>query len=100
MTCFDLVLAILYWLRLENDTKNLFLNQAFDTMKQENHPWLQNIQYALWQIGLRNVEHNPKSIEKKLKRILTTRLKDIHIDLQTFNNYCGTTANQNETLSN
>ena len=89
------VLAILYWLRLEHSTKNLLLNKAFDTMKQENHPWIQNLQYALWQIGLGNIWQNPKAFEKKqLKRILTTRLKDIYI--QTFSNYCGTKANQNK----
>ena len=64
-------------------------------MKQENHPWIQNIQYALWQIGLGNFWQNPKSFEKKqLKRIRTTRLKDIYI--QTFSNYYGTTENKNK----
>ena len=91
----SMVLAILYWLRLEHGTKNFLLNKAFDAMKQENHPWIQNIQYALWQIGLRNVWQKLKSFEKKqLKSILTTRLKDIY--LQTFSNYCGMTANQNK----
>ena len=60
-------------------------------MKQANHPWLQNIQYALWQIHLGNIWHDPKFIEKKqLKHILTTTLKDIYI--QTFNSYCCTIA--------
>ena len=76
------VLVILYWLRLEHGTNNVLLNKAFDTTKQENHPWIQNIQYALWQIGLGDVSvwQNPKSFEKnQLKRILTTKLKDIYV---------------------
>ena len=81
------VLAVLYWLRLENGTENTLLNKAFNTMKQENHPWLQNIQYSLWQVGLGNIWFNPKTCKKNsLKLLLTTRLKDIYI--QTFDTYC------------
>ena len=58
-------------------------------MKQENHPWLQNIQYALWQVGLGNIWFHPKNCEKKrLKLLLTTRLKDIYIYIQTLDTYC------------
>ena len=73
------VLAVLYWLRLEKGTENTLLNKAFNTMKQENHPWLQNIQYSLWQVGLGNIWFNPKTCKKNsLKLLLTTRLKDIY----------------------
>ena len=41
-------------------------------MKQENHPWIQNLQYTLLQIGLGDIWQNPKPFEKKqLKRIST-----------------------------
>ena len=81
------VLAVLYWLRLEKGTENTLLNKAFNTMKQENHPWLQNIQYALWQVGLGDIWFHLKNCEKNcLKLLLTTRLKDIYI--QTLDTYC------------
>ena len=74
------VLAVLYWLRLEKGTENTLLNKAFNTIKQENHPWLQNIQYSLWQVGLGNIWFNPKTCKKNsLKLLLTTRLKKIYI---------------------
>ena len=86
------VLAVLYWLRLEKGTENTLLNKAFNTMKQENHPWLQNIQYSLWQVGLGNIWFNPKTCKKNsLKLLLTTRLKDIYI--QTFDTYCRDSIN-------
>ena len=85
----------LVWLRLEHGTKNLLLNKAFETMKQENHPWIQNLQYMLRQIGLGDIWQSPKPFEKKqLKHILTTRLKDIYI--QAFSNYCCIAENQNK----
>ena len=81
------VLTVLYWLRLEKGTENTLLNKAFNTMKQENHPWLQNIQYALSQVGLGDIWFHSKNCEKKgLKLLLTTRLKDIYI--QTLDTYC------------
>ena len=46
---------ILVALRTRYRTKSFLLNWAFNTMKQENHPWLQNVQYLLWQTGLGNI---------------------------------------------
>ncbi len=43
------ILGILYWWRLEQETENIILNRAFNTMKKDNQPWLQNIQSFLIQ---------------------------------------------------
>ncbi len=37
------VLALAYWLRMEQGTENVLLNKTFNSMKRENHPWLQNV---------------------------------------------------------
>ncbi len=51
----QIVLGILHWWRLEQGTENTLLNKAFIVTKEENHPWLQNIKYLLYKIGLGDI---------------------------------------------
>ena len=41
-------------MRLANGTNNVLLNNAFQTVKEENHEWLQNIKYLLNLHGFEN----------------------------------------------
>ena len=36
-------LCIKHWMRHANGTNNVLLKKAFETVKEENHKWLQNI---------------------------------------------------------
>ena len=80
------LLTMLYWLRLEHNTKKTLLNLAFQTIKKENHQWLKNIEYYLWKIGYRNVWENPKGWKKtSFKLAIARRLKDMYT--QHFHNF-------------
>ena len=52
-------LCIKYWLRLENSTDNVIVNNAMLCVKNENHEWLQNIKYILQLNGFGNRWNNP-----------------------------------------
>ena len=47
----------MYWLRLEQGTKNPLLNIAYLTMKKENHQWRRDIEYFLWKM-LKTIHSN------------------------------------------
>ena len=45
-----LALGVKYWLSLCNGTNDVLLNQCFQLNVEENHNWLQSIQYIwFWQ---------------------------------------------------
>ena len=46
-------------MRLANGTNNVLLNNAFQTVKEENHEWLQNIKYLLNLHGFGKQWNNP-----------------------------------------
>ena len=76
----------MYWLRLEQGTKNPLLNIAYLTMKKENHQWRRDIKYFLWKIGYGNIWLSPEKLSKdRLKLSLKRRLQDLHI--QSFQNF-------------
>ena len=76
----SVVSGILYWWRLEQGTVNPLLNRAYNTMKEENHQWLQNIQFFLFNIGMGDIWLNPSAWEKEsLKSVVTCHLQNIFI---------------------
>ena len=54
-------LSIPYWLRLENGTNNIILNNAYNCVKQEKHDSFQSIQCLLSLNGLDNIWLQPPS---------------------------------------
>ncbi len=71
-------LGILYWWRIRQGTENFLLNKAYNIMKKGNHPWLQNIQCFLFNIGLGNIWINSGLMEKDyVRQVVTERLQDI-----------------------
>ena len=54
-------LSIKYWMRLANGTNNVLQNNAFQTVKEENHEWLQNIKYLLNLHGFGKQWNKPNS---------------------------------------
>ena len=81
-----ILLTLMYWLRLEQGTKNPLLNIAYLTMKKENHQWRRDIEYFLWKIGYGNIWLSPEKLSKdRLKLSLKRRLQDLHI--QSFQNF-------------
>ena len=83
-------LCIKYWMRLANDTNNVLLNNAFQTVKEENHEWLQNIKYLLNLHGFGKQWNNPiVNHEVFIKHFIWTfrkRLEDQYI--QFWENKC------------
>ena len=57
--------------------KTIFLTKPL-TMKQGNLPWLQDIQYLQWEIGLGNIWLLPEKWDMKSLKIITSRLKYIY----------------------
>ena len=69
-----------YWLRMEQGSCNLILNEAYQTCKLENHPWYQATKNILYKNGMGNVWENPHfSTTKSLGKQLKQRLNDQHI---------------------
>ena len=83
-------LCIKYWMRLANGTNNVLLNNAFQTVKEENHEWLQNIKYLLNLHGFGKQWNNPiVNHEVYIKHFIWTfrkRLEDQYI--QFWENKC------------
>ncbi len=72
------VLGMLYWWRLKQETENILQNRAFDITKKDNQPWLQNIEYFLYSIGMGDLWLNPGLGDKHyIKCIITDRLQNI-----------------------
>ncbi len=75
----DSVIALACWLRMEQGTEDLLLNKAFNSMKRENHPWLQNVYCFLCKIGLKEGWRNHQVWSKRgLKLFVTQRLNYIN----------------------
>ena len=73
-------MGLMYWWRLEHGAETPLLNHAYNTMKSENHIWLQNIYYFLVSIGLGHVWTNIGSLDKEaLKNIVTTHMENMFI---------------------
>ena len=68
-------LGVKYWLRLCNGTKNVLLNQCFELNVEENHNWLQSIQYVLCSNGFGNIWSNPPDVGQ-FHKVFKTRLND------------------------
>ena len=64
-----------YRLLLCNGTKNLLLNQCFQINVEENHTWLQSIQYLLCSNGLGNIWSNLPDLGQ-FHKVFKTRLND------------------------
>ena len=82
--CFKMwKLCLQYWLRLENGTDNIILNQAYQCNKEENHYWYQSIKYLLCINGLGNNWYCPPiGHTYRIKRngnILRKRLEEQYI---------------------
>ncbi len=86
-------LSIAYWLRMEHGTENTLLNKAYNTMKKEQLPWLENIKCFLSKIGLNNIWQNPdKRSIYCVKKCVKERLNDMH--LQKYHEYLCNIENQ------
>ena len=75
-------LAVKYWLRLHNTTKNVLLNEAFNVVQNDNHEWIQSIQSLLCTNGFRYVWLNPMAVNpENFHKILRRRLDDQYIQI-------------------
>ena len=73
-------LAAKYWLRLEQGTPNLFLNEAYKDARNENHPWYQSIKHIIYTNGFGFQWENPHQIPlKSFGKQFQQRLNDQHI---------------------
>ena len=59
-------LAIKYWLRLTQETKNVLLNESFKEAKRANIEWIQGIQSLLHNNGFGYVFSNPETVNTKI----------------------------------
>ena len=59
-------LAIKYWLRLTQETKNVLLNESFKEAKRANIEWIQGIQSLLHNNGFGYVFSNPETVNPKI----------------------------------
>ena len=76
--------AIKYWLRLEKESENIFVNNAYRCAKMENHPWIQKVRNLLSRFGLGHIWANPNQYSSShIGNLFERRLKDIYI--QTWN---------------
>ena len=81
-----IALGIAFWLRMEQGSENIMLNEAYLEMKNENHEWVQNIYFFLCSIGLRNIWHDPsKWTNQTIKGCIKQRLNDMY--LQKYHQY-------------
>ncbi len=77
---------------MEHGTENTLLNKAYNTMKQEQLPWLENIRCFLSKIGLNNIWQNPdKRSIFCVKKCVKERLNDMH--LQKYHEYLSNIEN-------
>ena len=58
-------LAINYWLRLENETRNKPLNEAYVTAKRNYIDWIQSVQYMLCRNGFKDMWLNPSQYDHR-----------------------------------
>ena len=73
-------LSAKYWLRLEQGTDNVFLNNAFACAKNENHKWVQQICCLLKRFGMGHIWSNPTSYTSaNIGKSFEQRLNDIYI---------------------
>ncbi len=80
---------------MEHGTENILLNKAYNTMKQEQLPWLENIRCFLSKIGLNNIWQNPdKRSIFCVKKCVKERLNDIH--LQKYHEYLSDIKNMHK----
>ena len=70
-------LVIKYWIRLENETRNRLLNEAYVTAKRKYIDWIQNVQYMLCRNGFIDVWLNPSQYDYRgFHRVFVERLDD------------------------
>ena len=69
-------LGIKYWLRLYNGTNNTLLNNCYRLNVEENHQWVQNIQYILTSNGFGDIWSNPQIVCGEFHKVLKIRLND------------------------
>ena len=69
-------LAIKYWLRLCTGTGNTLLNNAYHLALEENHMWVQSVQYSLSSNSLGNVWICPDNANVQFHKPFKLRLND------------------------
>ena len=70
-------LVVKYWLRLENETGNKPLNEAYLMAKFFFIDWIQNVQYMLCTNGFRDVWLNPSHYDhRRFDKVFVERLDD------------------------
>ena len=58
----SVIAAVKYWVRMENDSGNALLQNAFEVCKSENHFWIQDLRYLLNSNGLQYIVNNVKNL--------------------------------------
>ena len=69
-------MAIKYWLRLCTGTGNTLSNNAYRLVMEENHMWVQNIQYILPSNGFGDICICPENANAQFHRLFGLRLTD------------------------
>ena len=83
-------LAIKYWLRLCTGTGNILLNNAYRLAMEENHMWVQSIQYLLSSNGLGDIWICPENANAQFHKLFRLRLNDQFI--QRWYNFINTSS--------
>ena len=83
-------LAIKYWLRLCTGTDNILLNNAYLLAMEENHMWVQSIQYLLSSNGLGDIWICPENANAQIHKLFRLRLNDQFI--QRWYNFINTSS--------
>ena len=75
-------LAMLYHYRLENEIENdnVLLKEAYKTMKDDNHPWIDSISWLYAKSGMTNLFKNIKMFRKNyVSQTIARKFTDIFI---------------------
>ena len=83
-------LAIKYWLRLCTGTGNILLNNAYRLAMEENHMWVQSIQYLLSSNGLGDIWICPENANAQFHKLFRLSLNDQFI--QRWYNFINTSS--------
>ena len=80
-------LSVKYWLRLEQGTDNLFLNNAFLCAKTENHKWVHKMCSIMTWFGMGHIWSNPTSYTPThVGKELEQHLNNTYIQFFGYNN--------------
>lgn len=75
----SIIAAVKYWVRMEKNSNNILLQNAFNVCKSENHAWFQDLKHVMNKNGLQYIVNNVHDLhEKYIVAKVKQRLLDQH----------------------